>query len=128
MSKAQTGNGETILLVDDEEEIRRTYANILQVLGYRVITVCDGEEALGAFDDSSDEIDLVVMDVVMPKVGGIEAVRVMRQKRSSLPVIFITGYERGALEEYSVIPGIRVLPKPVTLRVFEKNVRELLGS
>ncbi len=127
MPKLQVGKGETILLVDDEEEIRRTYANILQVLGYRVISVCDGEEALGAFDASGDEIDLVVMDVVMPRLGGIEAVRIMRQQRPTLPVIFITGYERGALEEYSVITGIRVLPKPVTLRVFEKNVRELLN-
>ena len=92
----------TILVVDDNEKILWATEQVMQKLGYRTIGAGDGQEALALFNQNRDKIDLVISDVVMPKMGGVESVTAMRKTRADLPVIFITGYDK----EKTVIPEV----------------------
>ena len=80
-----------ILVVDDEENIRELYKEEFEELGYAVTTVADGVEALRAMDAA--RFDLVTLDMRMPDMDGIEALRKMKEKDSTLPVIICTAYE-----------------------------------
>jgi CheY-like chemotaxis protein len=80
-----------ILVVDDEENIRELYKEEFEELGYAVTTVADGVEALKAMDAA--RFDLVTLDMRMPDMDGIEALRKMKEKDSTLPVIICTAYE-----------------------------------
>jgi len=107
-SMAASGPGEeiiltsqgTILVVDDNEKILWATEQVMQKLGYRTIGAGDGQRALELFTQNRDKIDLVISDVVMPKMGGVESVTAMRKIKADLPVIFITGYDK----EKTIIP------------------------
>jgi PAS domain S-box-containing protein len=88
------GNGETILICDDNAGVLEAGANILQSLGYRPVKARDGREAVEIFRQHQGEIDLVLIDVVMPRLGGVEAVAEIRALQADIPVIFVTGYDR----------------------------------
>jgi PAS domain S-box-containing protein len=119
--------GETVLLADDEELVLLTAQDVLADLGYTVLTAADGEEACKIFNRDPDRISLALMDVVMPRMGGVEAVRRMRETRPDLPVIFATGYDRD-----SVLPStdewqpVKVLSKPYPMARIGWQVRELI--
>ncbi len=83
---------ETVLLVDDEELIISMGESILKSLGYKVIIAHNGLEAVQTVDSRRDEIDAVVMDVIMPKMDGLEALRKIKQRFSNLPVVISTGF------------------------------------
>ncbi len=91
---------ETILVVDDNEKILWATEQVLQKLGYRTIGAGDGQRALQLFAQNRDDINLVISDIVMPKMGGVESVERMREIKEDLPVIFITGYDK----EKTIIP------------------------
>ena len=80
-----------ILVVDDEENIRQLYKEEFEELGYEVTTVADGIQALAALD--TKKFDLVTLDMRMPDIDGIETLRKMKEKSSTLPVIICTAYE-----------------------------------
>ena len=80
-----------IMVVDDEANIRELYKEELEDLGYEVTTVADGVQALAAMD--ATKFDLVTLDMHMPDIDGIETLRRMKEKDSSLPVIICTAYE-----------------------------------
>ena len=80
-----------ILVVDDEANIRELYREELEDMGYEVTTVADGAEALAALDTA--KFDLVTLDMRMPDVDGIETLRKMKEKDSTLPVVICTAYE-----------------------------------
>lgn len=82
-------NSKTILLVDDEEGIRIVLENLLESLGYRVVTVENGLYALEVFDSTS--IDIVITDLYMPEMNGFELLAELKEKYSQLPVVVITG-------------------------------------
>jgi len=88
------GNGETILVADDEHAVREVLRETLSIMGYQVIVAEDGAQALTLFRQHQQQISLVLLDVVMPQMGGIESYRHMQQVFHNLPVIFISGYER----------------------------------
>ncbi len=85
------GNGELILLVDDESMVIEGTEDILCSMGYRVITACDGEQAFKLFLENQHDIALVITDIVMPNMGGVELAKKLREY-SAMPVIFMTGY------------------------------------
>ena len=89
---ALRGGKEIFLVADDHDGIREMVRTALQGCGYRVLLAMNGEEAIHIFEERSREISLVVLDMVMPHVGGLEAAARMRQLRAELPVIFTTGY------------------------------------
>jgi len=87
------GNGETILLVDDSKSWRESGMQLLESLGYHVFLAENGYDAVTVFNEHADKIDLAIMDIVMPKMGGVEAVHKIREINPDLPVIFATGYD-----------------------------------
>ncbi|MDD3816284.1 MAG: transporter substrate-binding domain-containing protein, partial [Desulfocapsaceae bacterium] len=122
------GNGETILLVEDNLQLQSTNQAILTNLGYQVKIANDGKEALDLFAISHDHIDLVIMDVVMPNMSGIEAAKNMRRFNRDVKVIYFTGYDsKGTLTEHMrKVHGV-VLNKPCPINQLSRTIHEQLA-
>ena len=84
--------GGTVLVVEDERALRRLAATVLGNAGYRTFEASDGQQALDVFTVHANRIDMVVSDVVMPRMGGIELARRLRLMRPDLPILFVSGY------------------------------------
>lgn len=82
----------TILLVDDEEELRAVGCELLTSMGFKVIAANNGSEALAIWQERKSEIDLVLMDLIMPELDGVETYRALREDTPTLPVLFCSGY------------------------------------
>lgn len=118
----------TVLLVEDEDGVRDLTQRVLERQGYKVLVARDGVEALTLYDNHKSEIDVLVTDVVMPRLGGSELVGKVRAQRSDLPVLFMSGYARNATIRGA--PGdrrTRFLQKPFTVPAFQQAVAELLA-
>jgi two-component system cell cycle sensor histidine kinase/response regulator CckA len=127
--KASLGGSETILVAEDEPGIRRTTKRALEVKGYSVIVAEDGAVALELFRRHRDEIDLVISDLVMPKLGGRQLVEALRQEGSSVPVLFTSGYSADTVSGAAPFPlGVNFLQKPWTLDDLFARVRYLLDG
>ena len=125
------GGNETILLADDEESLRQLSREVLESLGYTVRAVRNGEEAVALYEREKGRIDLLLFDVVMPVLGGIDAYREIRRSGGSIPVIFATGYSSEMVGDAGDTIGvdfsrIPVIQKPYTLEALGKVVRETL--
>jgi len=92
------GHGEMILLVDDEQHIIKTGKKVLEVLGYRVMTATDGQQAVDIFQAHAEAIDLCIFDVVMPVMGGDVAARMIRENHPEAKIIFASGYDQHLLQ------------------------------
>ena len=124
--QARSGT-ETILLAEDEDILREFAETILSRLGYTVLPARDGQEALDLFTAQSDQIDLVILDVVMPRLGGLEAYERIRELNSAIPVILMTGYSAEmAQDKLKNKIALQVIQKPYRLNVLESKVREAL--
>ena len=118
---------ETILVADDHDGIRDTTRELLEKLGYRVILARDGVEAVEQFEANSNEIALVLLDVIMPRLTGPDAYAQISQKKPAVPVIFTSGHTEhtswlGAL----LSQGAFLLQKPYGPKVLAHKIRELL--
>jgi DNA-binding response OmpR family regulator len=117
-------DAQTILLVDDEDSVQKLLAYPLERDGYTVIPAQDGEEALARFQN--EQIDLVVLDVMLPRLDGLEVCRRLRAQ-SSVPIIMLTA--RG--DELDKVLGLELgaddyITKPFSIREFRSRVRALL--
>jgi CheY-like chemotaxis protein len=99
-----------VLVADDEEAVRRAVKLTLEAAGYRVVVAKDGGEAVGAVGGGGAEIDVALLDAVMPKCGGVAAAAEIKRLAADLPVVIMTGYTADDIRA----EGIRVLPKPFT--------------
>ncbi|ATX82790.1 PAS domain S-box-containing protein [Mariprofundus ferrinatatus] len=123
------GEGETILLVDDDDDVRSTTCEVLESMGYRVLIASDGQQGLDTFDAYQHEIDLIISDVVMPKMGGTEFSRRAKERVHDIPVILITGYdERQVADIQDDLGDIELLQKPISYPLLSQTLRSLLGS
>ena len=114
----------TILLVDDEESVQKLLTYPLERDGYRVVQAHDGDEALARFD--TEEIDLVVLDVMLPKLDGLEVCKRLRA-RSAVPIVMLTARD----DELDKVLGLELgaddyITKPFSIREFRSRVRALL--
>ena len=114
----------TILLVDDEEAVRKVLTFPLERDGYNVVQASDGEEALARFGDQP--VDLVVLDIMLPKLDGLEVCKQLRS-RSSVPIIMLTARD----DELDKVVGLELgaddyITKPFSIREFRSRVRALL--
>ncbi|MBI4537877.1 MAG: PAS domain S-box protein [Gemmatimonadetes bacterium] len=119
------GGSETILVVEDEPALRRAAQRCLERAGYTVLLAADGEEALELLKNRGRTVDLVVTDVVMPRLGGVELYHAARELDRSLRFLFATGYssaEPGGLTD----TGVPVLEKPWTAASLTRHVRDEL--
>jgi two-component system cell cycle sensor histidine kinase/response regulator CckA len=118
------GGTETILLAEDHDGLRETTQEILQSLGYQVLVASDGGKALELVKTHAQQIDLVVMDVVMPSLSGPEAFLEMCALRPDMRVIFTTGYTPEAKALISMVEkGATILHKPYSLASLTQMVR-----
>jgi two-component system, cell cycle sensor histidine kinase and response regulator CckA len=120
--------GETVLLVEDEQQVRRVARRILEGAGYRVLEAADPVEALALFERASAPVDLIITDVVMPKMNGVELIRRLRERSNSLRALCMSGYTedetaRSGLQELRV----PMLQKPFTPESLRRKVREALA-
>jgi two-component system cell cycle sensor histidine kinase/response regulator CckA len=123
-----TGMG-TILLVEDEDAVRSFSARVLTNKGYKVLEANSGESALEVLKDRLDSIDLLITDVVMPRLDGPSLVRQVREDRPDLKVIFISGYTEDAFRKrLGEDGGIHFLPKPFSLKQLAAKVKEVLAE
>ena len=120
--------GGTILIVEDERALRRLSATVLAQAGYRTIEASDGQQALDLFTVHRDRVVMVVTDVVMPRMGGIELAERLRHTHPKLPILFVTGYveQSDALQESAA--GSGVLLKPFSPDALLKAVSAALAS
>lgn len=122
------GGAETILLAEDEEAIRNLSERILRGYGYEVLVARDGAEAV-ALCEAHPEIAIAVLDVVMPRMGGKEALDAMRRLRPDLKALFTSGYSTDRIHEsFVLLPGIEFLPKPYGPASLARRVREVLDK
>lgn len=120
---------ETILVVEDNPAVRALNKAILETFGYRVIEALDGSDALTKFRAHQDEIQLVVMDVVMPKLNGRKAYEEICAMRPEVKVIFMSGYAADIIMEKGVVmDDVCFVAKPVKPIDFLEKVRTVLGQ
>ncbi|HEY3933299.1 MAG TPA: PAS domain S-box protein [Gemmatimonadales bacterium] len=121
------GGHETILVVEDEAEVRQLAAGALERHGYRVLVAANGEEAYRLAANNADGIDLLVTDVIMPLVGGPELADRLRASRPDIAIIFASGYARDAVINHGILGADSIfLQKPYTPMVLLRKVREVL--
>lgn len=106
---------ETILLVEDEEVVRKLAGDILSARGYRVLAARSGDEAIAISSNHSGPIDLLLTDVVMPRMGGKDVADRIKCQRSEMSVLYMSGYTDDAIIHHGVLePGTNFLEKPFT--------------
>jgi len=121
------GGTETILIAEDNEEVRVLMKNVLEEYGYSVIEAVDGEDAVNKFVADKDRIKLVAMDVIMPKKSGKEAVTEIRKTKPEVKVLFTSGYTADVIDKNGVQrEGIDFISKPVTPHDLLVKIREIL--
>ena len=118
----------TVLLVDDEEMIREAASAVLESIGLTVICAADGQEALDVVQGGLVKVDVVLMDLTMPRMDGREAFRALHRTHPELPVILCSGYNEQECTQEFVGRGLAAfLQKPYTLRSLETMVLEVLA-
>lgn len=123
-----TAGTETILLADDNESVRETMSRLLRTSGYKVLQAGDGVEALEVSETYPGKIDLLITDVIMPRMGGKELGRKVTEHRPATRVLYISGYaEETMLSQGMLDPGTSMLQKPTSAETLLRRVRELLG-
>jgi two-component system cell cycle sensor histidine kinase/response regulator CckA len=121
------GTGETILVVEDDEATRAAVSEILESLGYHVLAVTDGQEALRTITNSGQHLDLVLSDLVMPNMGGRDLYYAVKQDYPHLKMILMTGYPLGRhTRELLDRERVAWLQKPLTSDLLAMAVRDML--
>jgi CheY-like chemotaxis protein len=118
---------ETILIVEDDDDVRAYLVETLHDLQYRVLRASEAQEALKLLEDKETAIDLLLTDVILPKMNGRELARRAQNLRPGLKVLFMTGYSRNAIVHQGRLdPGVEMLQKPVTRDQLAARIRTLL--
>ena len=127
-TKIETGK-ETILLVEDQDDVRRVASAILRHGGYSVIEAAHPRAALAIVRDSDAHFDLLLTDVVMPDMSGRELAKIVADIRTDLKVLYTSGYAEDAIVEHGVLDsGLAFVPKPFTPKTLLTAVRAALDQ
>lgn len=123
------GGNEGLLIVDDEKSIRDFSSEYLSDLGYKIFTAEDGEVAIRTFDSKPDDIHLIILDLTLPKISGIEVLEYVKRKNPNVKVILTSGYmiekDSGQVEDSKIDDFIQ---KPYTVEKLAQVVRKNLDS
>jgi CheY-like chemotaxis protein len=120
---------ETVLLVEDEEAVRRLAKTMLDRLGYKVLVADSGAEALGIWEERHGRIDVLLTDVIMPHMSGGELAHLLREKKPGLKVLFMSGYTDDMLAGHGVLAGeTQLIQKPFTADALGKKIRDVLDA
>jgi len=124
--RAPRGGHETLLIVEDNSELRRLLGVTLERLGYTVLDAASAGEALELADGREDGIDLLVADVMLPDLNGIQLASRLRKSHPGMPVLHLSGYSEEDVFAGVPEPGREFLSKPFTLAAFSERVRSIL--
>jgi DNA-binding response OmpR family regulator len=120
---------ETILVAEDDDKLRKLSEIVLTQNGYKVILANDGEEAISKFIDNKENIQLGLLDMVMPKKGGKEVYNEIRGIRLDIKVIFLSGYTTERIDPNLLLTeNINLITKPVSPRDLLRKAREILDK
>jgi PAS domain S-box-containing protein len=123
------GGTETILITDDDEGVRRITRTMLEHLGYTVIIARDGKDAVEVFTEQKDRIDLLLLDVIMPKKNGKQVFDEVRKMRPGVKAIFTSGYTADVISSKGMLEhGMHFISKPASLRDLSQKIREVLDA
>ena len=120
---------ETVLVVEDEDQVRAILTQILEGQGYRVVSASNGEQALSISRDREVDISLMITDVVMPQMSGRELAGLVSKVRPDLPVLFMSGYTDDAIVRHGLLDEkLNFIQKPFDSAGVARKVREVLDS
>jgi two-component system cell cycle sensor histidine kinase/response regulator CckA len=121
---------ETLLVVEDDREVRQLVCGVLRSQGYTVLAAANGRDGLRTIrDNRGPAIGLVITDVIMPEMGGQGMAESLKTSNSALKVLFTSGYTDDAIAHHGVLdPGIAFLSKPYSVETLARKVRELLDA
>jgi two-component system, cell cycle sensor histidine kinase and response regulator CckA len=119
---------ETVLLVEDEDQVRTVSVAILRRQGYQVLEARGGDEAIAICQQHRGPIHLMITDVIMPKVSGPQVAERALALRPDLRVLFVSGYTDDVIVHHGVQAGTHFLQKPLTPRVLARKVRDILDG
>jgi CheY-like chemotaxis protein len=120
---------ETVLLVEDEDGVRALATATLERLGYEVVGACDGEDALAVLAERRGPVDMVLSDVVMPRLGGPALVERLLRERPGLRVLFMSGYTDDAMVRHGLLADrVAFIQKPFTPSQLAQRVRAVLDA
>jgi len=119
----------TILLVDDEDIVLSTGKRVLKALGYKVLLARSGKEAIELYKANKDEIDMVLLDMIMPEMGGGETYDQMKEANPNIKVLLLSGYNIDAEATAILDRGCDAfIQKPFGMRDLSQKIRELLDK
>jgi CheY-like chemotaxis protein len=120
---------ETILVAEDDTALRKLFSIVLQAYGYNVITAEDGEEAIQKFMDNKDKIQLVMLDMIMPKKSGKEVYDKIKIIMPDIKTLFSSGYTADRIDKDSMLrEGFNFIMKPVSSKDLLRKIREVLDK
>jgi two-component system cell cycle sensor histidine kinase/response regulator CckA len=121
------GGTETLMLVEDNEHVRDLARLILKGAGYTVIEAADGADAINQFRNASKNIDLVILDVVMPKMGGREVMSLMQEINPDTKILFSSGYANQGVHTHFILEqGLEFIQKPYSTESLRAKIRQTL--
>ncbi|WP_161957593.1 CHASE domain-containing protein [Mariprofundus sp. EBB-1] len=122
------GAGETVLLADDDPSLLDTGKELLESLGYRVLTAEDGLQAVDVFKAHKGEVSLVITDIMMPRLGGAEAAKLIHEIDPEIKIIFATGYSKDEERIAHLDSNVPILHKPYNINDFSRIIRDQLDN
>jgi len=123
-----SGN-ENILLIEDNQTVRKSIRDLLQEFGYNVMDAADGDQAIALFKENMGSLHLVVSDVIMPGQSGKEVYDELKKERPDIKMLFVSGYSADILTKKGIMgEKINFVSKPVNPDVFLKKVRDILDN
>jgi two-component system, cell cycle sensor histidine kinase and response regulator CckA len=123
------GHNETVLVVEDEEVVRSFVCDVLNDSGYDVLEAESGVEAIKLVEDENTSIDLLITDVIMPKMNGRELSQRLATSRPDLKVLFMSGYTDNVIGDHGVLgEGMNFIQKPFTMQTFTQKVRSVIDG
>jgi DNA-binding NtrC family response regulator len=127
--EAAPGGSETILLVEDAEALRLLVRELLEGAGYTVLDADAPDKALALVEATADAIDLILTDMVMPRMSGPELARRLVTLKPEARVVFMSGYSEQAMASHATLePGTLFLPKPFTMDALMRTIRRALDQ
>ncbi len=124
---APQGGKETLLLAEDDKEVRNLMMTVLQDYGYRVIDAADGQDAIDRFTENAAAVDLMILDVILPRKSGREVCSAARAIRPGVPVLFTSGHPQDVIRRKGVFEaGTEFIAKPVGPSDLLKKIRHVL--
>jgi PAS domain S-box-containing protein len=124
-----SGGRETILIAEDDDMVRNLAVKMLEKSGYTVLEASDGEEAVALFKREKSRVDMLLLDVLMPRMSGNDAYTMICELSPDIPVLFASGYNRNAIHTNFVLhEGVTLLHKPYSLHELLSAVRKILDS